>query len=377
VTDRDLIAHLARFAHALREAEIPVRLSDELDAVAALPRVDIGDRGELLRALVITLKIRREQRAAFHAHFDAWWTANPTHRGGREATPRPSVHGRMSRPSARDASGLHQLMANDAEQGDDEGQGQGFSPEVLLRRKPFEQWTDSDLALMDRIIARLALRLATRRSRRRVPTRGRGTPDVRRSLRETLGTGGDLLALARRTRPIERPRLLLLCDTSGSMDPHTKFLLTFVLSLGKIIRSAEIFVFNTELTRITRWVSRRTVHRTLERLGTAVPDWSGGTRIGDCLATFVDRYLKSMVNSKTVVVILSDGLDRSDPNTLVRAMRAIHRAARTIIWLNPLMGDDRYEPTARGMKAALPHIDLLASAHDLESLQRILPSLAA
>ena len=270
-------------------------------------------------------------------------------------------------------------MMWDRDPGSTPGDGKeiGYSPEVLLRRKPFDEWSDADLREMDRVIARLAVRLATRRSRRLVPTRGRGLIDLRRSFRRVLATHGELLVLARRARRIERPRLVLLCDTSGSMDPHTQFLLSFVLSLGRVIRRADVFVFNTALTRITPWLSRRTVQRTLARLATAVPDWSGGTRMGDCLAEFVDRFLPSVVDSKTAVVILSDGLDRGDPQVLARAMGAIQRAARTVIWLNPLLGDVRYEPTARGMKAALPFVDHFASAHNLESLARVIPLLAA
>jgi uncharacterized protein with von Willebrand factor type A (vWA) domain len=160
------------------------------------------------------------------------------------------------------------------------------------------------------------------------------------------------------------------------MDPHTRFLLAFVLSLPRVVRSLEVFAFNTELTRLTPWLSRRRVREVLEQVREAVPDWSGGTRIGQCLETFVRDHLASTVNSRTVVLVLSDGLDRGEPERLAGAMRAIRAAARRVVWLNPLMGDPRYEPTARGMQAALPYVDRLAPAHNLESLERAVGALS-
>jgi uncharacterized protein len=267
------------------------------------------------------------------------------------------------------------LSKTDAETGSVGADAPGYSPEALLRRKPFDECTPGDLAAMERLLARAALRLATRRSRRLVPTRARGAVDSRRSFRGALATDGEFLRLARRARAVEEPRLVVLCDTSGSMDSHTRFLLCFLLGLKKAARSTEIFVFNTALTRLTPWLSPGKIAPTLERVAAGVPDWSGGTRIGDSLAEFVDSHLDEMVGAKTVVLIVSDGLDRGDTAILARAMRAIKSRARRVIWLNPLLGDPRFEPTARGMEAALPFVDLLASAHNLESLERLVPQL--
>jgi uncharacterized protein with von Willebrand factor type A (vWA) domain len=260
------------------------------------------------------------------------------------------------------------------------GEEPGYSPEAVLRRKSFEECSPADREAMERLLSRLALRLATRPSRRRVPTRGRGEPDLRRSFRRAVSQGGEFLSLARKTRPVERPRLLVLCDTSGSMDPHTRFLLTFVLALSRVARagrSCEVFAFNTALTRLTPWLSAGRADLALARLAREVPDWSGGTKIGECLAELVRRYLDELVDARTSVIILSDGLDRGDVEPLAEAMRALSARARRVIWLNPLAGDSRYEPTARAMAAALPWIDRLLPAHNLESLERLLPLLTA
>jgi uncharacterized protein with von Willebrand factor type A (vWA) domain len=260
------------------------------------------------------------------------------------------------------------------------GEEPGYSPEAALRRKPFEEYSTADLVAMERLLARLALRLATRRSRRRVPVLGRGEVDLRRSFRRALAHGGEFLSLPRRARPIEEPRLVVLCDTSGSMDPHARFLLGFVLALRRVApfrKSSEIFAFNTSLVRLTPWLRPGRIDLALSRLADFVPDWSGGTRIGECLADFVAFYLDTTVDARTVVLILSDGLDRGDVAPLAGAMRAIQARARRVYWLNPLAGDARYEPTARAMAAALPYLDRLLPAHNLESLTRLLPLLAA
>jgi uncharacterized protein with von Willebrand factor type A (vWA) domain len=257
------------------------------------------------------------------------------------------------------------------------GDTPSWSPEALLRRKSFAECTAADLGAMERLLDRLAERLATRRSRRLVATRRRGGMDARRSFRRALATQGELVDLARRARAVEEPRLVALVDTSGSMDAHARFVLPFLLSLRRVARRTEIFAFNTALTRLTARLRPGRVAATLERLASEVPDWSGGTRIGACLDDFARNWLDAAVDGRTVVLIVSDGLDRGDTETLTNAMRAIRSRARRVLWLNPLMSDARYEPTARGMAAALPYVDRLLPAHDLASLERLLPMLAA
>lgn len=230
---------------------------------------------------------------------------------------------------------------------------------------------------MERVLERLAARVAARRSRRLVPSRGRGLPDLRRSLRRALASGGEVVSLARRARALEEPRLVFLCDTSGSMDAHARFLLALVLALRRAAPATEVYAFNTELVRLTPMLSCGSLAATLDRIAAAVPDWSGGTRIGDSLAQFVEGHLSARVDRRTVVVVLSDGLDRGDPATLAAAMRSIRARARRVVWLNPLLADPRYAPTARGMEAALPFVDAFLPAHDLASLERLLPQLAA
>ena len=374
----DLVHHLARFARALRERGVIVNLSDEADGLEALTLVDVGDRDEVRRALRAALKIRPRDAAVFEELFTRLWTAEPD----RSRPPRQpeAAHGassprapRVSRSSAWPAGSVP--TADVLPTGDEPG----YSPDAVLRRKPFEEISGAELQAMERLMARLTLRLATRPSRRLAPA-PRGAVDLRRSFRRAVAHGGEFLSLARRARPVERARLVVLCDTSGSMDPYTRFLLTFVLALHRASRSSrstEIFAFNTSLVRLTPFLRPGRVDLALARLAARVPDWSGGTRIGECLAAFASGYLDELVDSRTVVLILSDGLDRGDLAPLQGALRALRRRARRVLWLNPLAGDRRYEPTARAMAAALPWIDRLLPAHNLESLERLLPLLSA
>jgi uncharacterized protein with von Willebrand factor type A (vWA) domain len=369
----DLITHLALFARALRGAGARVAMGDEADALAALTRVDLGDPEEVRWALRCALKIRPRDAEAFELLFARMWRAQ----GGAKPSPSaasPTAEHGPGRPRGRGGWPLAGTQEGEGETNDPNGTEPGASREALFRKKSFDRCDERDLAAMEPILAQMARKLATRRSRRLRPTHGRGVADLRRSLRRSLGTGGEILSFARRIRPIELPKLVFLCDTSGSMELHTQFILAFARALRRVAKGTEVFAFNTELVRITPWLAGPQ-ERVLARLAAAVPDWSGGTRIGECLTAFVDGYLDALVDSRTVVIVFSDGLDRGEPDVLAGALRRIQARARRVIWLNPLCSDPRYEPTARGMAAALPYVDRLAPAHDLDTLERLIPEL--
>ena len=378
----DLVTHVARFAAALREAGIGVVLGDEIDAAAALVHIDLTDRGEVRLALRTSLKVEHRAWPLFDHLFGLHWRPGgpPTRQGD---APRPTNrraprtwpgHGNPLAEVARTIAEHGRVGPLDESAAPDTGRP-GYSPRALLRRKSFEHCTDDELAAMERLLTQVARKLATRRSRRLVPMPHGRTVDLRRSFRRALAQDGELIDLARRDRPVELPQLVVLCDTSGSMDPYSRLLLTFVLALGKVARRTEVFAFNTSLTRLTPWIATGNVAATLSRFAREVNDWSGGTRIGECLAGFVESHLRTTVSGDTSVLIFSDGLDRGDTGQLDKALLAIRRRARRVIWLNPLMGDSRYRPEARGMKTALPHVDHLVPAHNLEALENLVPLL--
>ena len=377
--DRDVVERLARLAGRLRERDVDVCVSDEIDGAVALGLVDAGDRDEVRYALRAALRIRRSDWDTFDELLQGFWAAEDPPAGSSAKPPEPPSRPRADRirrpPRPGWLQAIERLSGERAREAPG-GDRPGCSADVLLRRKPFDDWRPDDLPAMERLLARATRRLRCRPGRRLVPVRAGGRADLRRSFRRAVGTGGEFLSLARRDRAVEKPDVVLLCDTSGSMDPHTRFLLTFALSLKRVVRRCDVFAFNTSLTRLTPWLTPDKIAPTLDRLAAGVPDWSGGTRIGASLDEFVTRYLDTVVSGRTVVVVLSDGLDSDGPAVLAAAMRAIRERARKVIWLNPLLGDSRYRPEARGMKTALPFVEHFVPAHDLESLERLLPLLA-
>jgi len=369
----DEAAHrVARLGRALRDADVGVCLTDELDAAQALALLDVADVEEVRRGLRIALKIPRASWEVFDRIFLAIWAGGEAFRpssariaASRVGDPRG---GRFPRWDAERGA-----LAEDETEG--EGDTPGFSPHPSNRRAALPGCSAGELAALQRVLAAWAKRLATLQSRRLVPSPGRGFVDPRRSVRGAVRTGGEIVHLARRRRAREIPRLVFLCDTSGSMSPHARFLLAFALALKRVAPRTEVFAFNTALTRLTPWVTPAKIALTLDRLAAGVPDWGGGTRIGESLAELVE--LAGVIDGRTVVVILSDGLDRGDTDRLREAMRRIKARARKVIWLNPLLRDPRYRPEARGMEAALPFVDHFAPAHDAASLARLLPQLVA
>lgn len=375
-------AWLARLARSLRAEGLPCAVPETLAGRRALDELDLGDGLEVyfgLRAVFVSGPGHRE---AFDRCF---WAAWGQRQGGREpgaeGADGPDDGGAVSDPPGaggrdREAPVVERLRGvpgpgegeGPPEEGPPEAGGARFSPAERLSRRSFASLDRREIRAVDREMDRLLMKLATRRGRRYRPARKGGRPDLRRSFRSALAHHGELLRLARRARRVERPRVVLLCDVSGSMERYSRFLVRFLLSAGRG-RDVETFVFGTRLTRLTRRISRSSVDEALGALSADVPDWSGGTRIGRSLRTFLDDHGRRLLGRRTVVVVLSDGLDRGDVEVLEHAMRGIARRSRKVIWLNPLAGSPDYAPEARGMKAALPFVDELAPGHSLAALR--------
>ena len=368
-----LVAQLARFAGALRSRGFRVGLSEEIDATAALALVDLLDRAEVHRTLRIAFRLPRDAWDAFDRLFEEYWD-------GRRAPHHPALDQAAKQdrrgPAQWRWDGQRVRLEMPEERERPQGDTPGYSPLALLRRKPFEEFSEGDLAAMERLVAQLARRLATRRSRRLVPTSLRGVVDLRRSFRRALASDGDFLRLARRARPLDEASLVILYDTSGSMDAHTRVLLAFAFALRRVVRRVEIFAFNTTLVRVTRMIAPGKTLQSFDSLAAGVPDWSGGTRIGACLAEFLELHKRALMDRNTTVIVVSDGLDQGDTELLERSMRELRDRAAKIVWLNPLLGDARYRPDCAGMRTALPFVDHFVPAHNLASLQGLLRLLA-
>ena len=249
-----------------------------------------------------------------------------------------------------------------------------YSAREVLKHKDFAAYSHDEFAEARRLMADLRLAGALRRSRRLQPTRGRGTrPDLRRTVRRALRSGGEPVRPSH-LEPSDRPRrVILLCDVSGSMEPYSRALVRFLHAAvtSRQRGRVEAFALGTRLTRITRELSSRDPDSAIAAAARSVVDWSGGTRLGEGLREFNDRWGVRGMARGAVVVILSDGWDRGDPDDLAEEMARLARVAYRIVWVNPLKASPGYAPLARGMAAALPFVDDFITGHSLASLEEL------
>jgi uncharacterized protein with von Willebrand factor type A (vWA) domain len=360
-----VVDRLSALTAALRTSGTRVGLGELLTAHRALAAVDCTSRGDARLALRTVLCSSREDLARFDAAFVAVFgspeASNPLADLGtieRSALPHAAV------PSG----GPPPLVAADD---DSVPVPAAWSDVELLREKDFAAYSDAEMALARDLIARLARRGPRRLSRRTRPSRRRGhRPDLRRIVRSSLRTTGDPIYRHWRA-PSDRPRpVVLVCDVSGSMTPYARMLLQYLQASVSARRRVEAFVFGTRLTRITFELAGRDQDLALSRAVAAVSDFSGGTRIGEALAS-LNRDYGRRVGRGGVVVILSDGWDRGEPAVLDAEMARLRRSAHRLVWLNPLAAHPEFEPLTRGMRAAIPHTDELLAGNSLASLEQL------
>jgi uncharacterized protein with von Willebrand factor type A (vWA) domain len=237
-----------------------------------------------------------------------------------------------------------------------------------LRRVDFSQIPQSDLPELERLAMKLLRRMALRLSRRLRAMQRRGPVDLRRTIRRNISRGGDPISLSHKGRRHARARLVILLDVSGSMNAYSLFLTRFAYALVKQFRRVNTFLFSTQLQEVTAVLRSGTLAQALAALSQETTGWSGGTKIGESLRDFNQRPARKLLSRDTLVLILSDGWDTGEPEVIAHELSAIRRRSRQIVWLNPLLGMEDYQPLTRGMSAALPYIDVFAAAHNLESL---------
>ncbi|MBA3956454.1 MAG: VWA domain-containing protein [Acidimicrobiia bacterium] len=379
VTGSDVLGALVGFGRALRHEGLAVGSGRLVTYAQALAGLDPSDPDDLYWAGRACLISHHDDVAAYDRAFRRWLAGGP---GGelkvsgvvprRQPTlnfepPAATTPGRPSRPESPRGS-----LASSAE---------------VLRQLPFAECTPDELAALATLMSRLHLDPPLRRSRRTAAAaRGRRL-DLRRSLRRSLRTHGELLHPTRRARRLRPRRVVLVLDVSGSMRGCSRALLQFAqVATARRPRSrgsaaappTEVFCFGTRLTRITPQLALRRPDEALARAADAVVDWEGGTRIGDSLGELVRVWGRRGLVRGAVVIICSDGLERGDPDVLAGELARLARLAHRIVWVNPLKADPRYQPLAQGMHAALPFVDVFVSGHDLsslESLAGLLPSL--
>ena len=356
------------FGRVLRGAGLDVPSGSVVTFAEALGRVGMERRDGVYWAARTTLLRSPADRGRFDAAFRAFWL-------GQELAASEQVE-EVPVILALDDPDLPGEEGESAEPGD--VQAVRFSRAEVLRHKDFAAYTNDELHESRRLMADVRLAGALRRSRRLRPSGRRGTRhDLRRTVQAALRAGGEPVRQARR-RPDTRPRrVVLLVDVSGSMEPYARALLRFLHAAVAGRGRVEAFALGTRLTRLTRELTSRDPDAALSAAGQAVPDWSGGTRLGEGLRAFCDTWGVRGMARGAVVVVLSDGWDRGDPEVLAEAMERLHRVAHKIVWVNPLKASPGYAPLAAGMAAALPHVDEFVEGHSVASLEALARVVAA
>jgi uncharacterized protein with von Willebrand factor type A (vWA) domain len=364
--DAPFVGLLVDFAAELRSAGLAVGSGDVLTYCAAMTPLDPSDLLDLYWAGRTTLVTRRESIGVYDEVFRRFFLA--------ESGPVRELLKVKAHVTAETMAVLEVPATDPDGDGRQEEAALGLmaSDAEVLRHKSFTACTPEELAALRRIMTRIRLTPPRRRTRRTVAGRSGRTPDLRRTVRESLRMHGEPAELFWRRRKVRLRPLILILDVSGSMADYSRHLLQFAYSANRATARVEVFCFGTRLTRITRALDHRRPDAALELAAKAVFDWEGGTRIGDSLDAFVRGWGRRGLCRGGIVVICSDGLDRGDPGVLATAMERLSRLSHQVVWMNPHKGDNAdFRPSTLGMMVAAPHIDLLLSGHDLASLEEL------
>jgi len=365
------IESVVTFCRALRERGLSVTPAEVVTAATVLQVIDTSDRDEVFLSLRSVLTTSVDDFPVFEELFETFWNRSP-----RKLVERDSGTTLRARNISQ-AKGLAFFLEHwsaSVRAGAEPVKVPGASDTDSRAQKDFTDFSHEELEQISQLARRIVKRLASKPSRRWQPVARGHRVNLRRSLRLSLKTGGELIDLAYRRRRAKRTKLVVICDVSGSMDMYSRLLLQFVYGLQNSFAKVESFVFATTLSRITGELKNKTYRRALDRLASNVQGWSGGTRIGASLANFNAQWLRR-IDKRTVIIILSDGWDTGEPKQLTHALSKLKERAGRVVWLNPLLGNSTYQPLTRGMQAALPFINVFAPAHDLASLRALEPHL--
>jgi uncharacterized protein len=356
------VVEFCRFA---RDNGLGSGLKAVIDSVRAVGMVDDGRLDAFRYALRANLCSSKREWDLFDQLFDTFWY------GGRMDRPKqPIAPPGDSSLNARNSKGIHLMLGHPASRGFEARRKtiSGASAIDRLSKVDFCEVTQDDLAELEHLSERLLRRISLRLSRRQKLSHLRGGIDLRRTIRAGTGYGGEFIDLRYKDRRSQPPRLVILLDVSDSMNPYSLFLFRFAYALGKHFDRVSCFVFSTRLVDVSKTLKARGLANALRELSGITTFWSGGTKIGSSLQEFNRGFGRRMRSTNTCVLILSDGWDTGEPDALVAELKTLKQRSKKLIWLNPLLGLAHYEPVTRGMRAALPYIDVFAPAHNLQSL---------
>ncbi|WP_170409652.1 vWA domain-containing protein [Ruegeria arenilitoris] len=383
--DPKLVQNITHFARALRKAGLPIGTGRVVDAIRAVQAAGFTEKQDFYWTLHACFVNRPEHRTVFAQVFRLYWR-DPRYLEHMMSLMLPAIRGVQEERKAdaaekRAAEALLDGVERDPPDVDeDEGEteleidaSKTASTEELLRSLDFEQMSTAEIVQAKRMLARLALPVKPIESRRGQASHLGHRIDRARTLRAAIRQGGELRDIARLKPKPRWPNLVVLCDISGSMSQYSRLILHFLHSVsntkGAGWAKVHAFTFGTRLTNITRHLQQRDVDAALAAAGAEAQDWEGGTRIGECLHSFNRDWSRRVMGQGAVVLLISDGLDRGDPDALGREVERLHLSSRRLIWLNPLLRWDGFMPKAQGVVAMLPHVDSFRAGHSIASLE--------
>jgi uncharacterized protein with von Willebrand factor type A (vWA) domain len=369
-----LAENVMHFARVLRAAGLPIGPDRVVDALRALQTAGIEQREDFYWTLAAVFLSKREQQELFDQAFHIFWR-DPQMLERIMSLLLPQIYGRAGQAETPAASNrLSEALYSKREQAQQEEQqieidaSLTFSQSELLQHADFETMTGAELAQAKKLIARLRLPIPEVQTRRFCPDARGARIDLPATLRASMRGGAQIIALKRRSRITRHPPLVVLCDISGSMSRYSRMFLHFLHAITNDRDRVHTLVFGTRLTNITRHLRNRDVDIAMNRVASAIQDWAGGTRIGVCLAEFNRKWSRRLLGQNAVVLLISDGLDRDVGEGLGAEMERLHKSCRKLVWLNPLLRYEGFQPRPSGVRAMLPHVDAFMPVHNIESL---------
>ena len=373
--------NIMHFARVLRAAGLPIGPGKVIDAIHALEQTGLGRRDDFYWSLHAVFVNRRDQRELFDQAFHVFWRnpqilermmsmVLPTAQLGEGETPKSDISPRIAEALTAGATPQDDIKTRETEEVEFDAT-LTFSQDEVLREMDFEKMTASEIEAAKLAMRRMRLPIMEIPTRRFRPDKTGARADMRATLRTALRSGGDVIPMRWRRRRQRKPPIVVLCDISGSMERYARMLLHFMHAITNDRDRVHTFLFGTRLTNVTRYLRNKDIDVALEQVTDAVVDWSGGTRIGQCLHDFNFDWSRRVLTQGAVVILITDGLDREAGEGLPKEMDRLHRSSRRLIWLNPLLRYDQFEPKSQGIRSILPHVDDFRPVHNLESLAQL------
>ncbi|MCH7543315.1 MAG: VWA domain-containing protein [Proteobacteria bacterium] len=373
------------FARVLRNAGIPIGPGKVMDALRAVIAVGVANREDFYWTLHAVFVDRHDRHDLFDQAFRIFWRG-PRISERLQPVRQPAIGGDGEKGTGEtiarriaEALKIAGAATETKEVSPDEeiqlDAAMTWSRTEVLRNKDFEKMTAHEIEAARKEIAKMRLAIADVPTRRYRANPAGARADMRATLRAALRFGGDFIPLKKRSIRRRPPPLVAICDISGSMERYSRMLIHFLHAMTGVRGRVDTFLFGTRLTNVTRWLRYKDVDVAFAKLGAAVEDWSGGTRIGRCVGEFNRKWSRRVLGQGAIVLLITDGLDRDAGAGLNKEMERLHKSCRRLIWLNPLLRYDQFEPKSVGIRAIMPHVDEFRSAHNLDSLSDVVAAL--